>query len=974
MEKSREELEQVAYKHNFQVEQVQDLPEMHAKLWRMRYEKNNAQLVWLEREEENKTFAITFKTIPEDDTGVFHIIEHSLLCGSKKYPLRKPFVELIKGSLQTFMNAFTFPDKTMYPICSRNSQDFLNLMDVYLDAVLHPLCVDSKEIFLQEGWHYEMEGLETPLSYNGVVYNEMKGNFASVDSLLDKEMNRSLFPDMCYRFVSGGTPESIPDLTYEKYVESYKKYYHPSNARIFLDGEMDIDVVLEKLDSYLKDFEDQKIESVVPFQEPVKAKETTTFYEVGEQEDVEHKVILAQGYVYGKYNELEKHVACAALAELLCASNDSPIKAALLKKGLAEDVQLVKESSIQQAYMLLIVKNTTIENKALIWETVNETLTNLVKSGLNRKRLGAILNRMEFQAHEKEFGWMPEGVGYAMQALQTWLYSGDPAQNLCEGEVYPSLRNKLESGYFEQLIVDVFLENQHRGAIALLPSKSLAEKKRVREEERLSKIRSQWSEEEKKRTVVEFANLREVQNKVDTREQIALLPKLELKDIPEQIEEIPQQVQMMGENQIIHQQLTCDGILHLSLYFSLADFSLEELSKVSILRTLLGQIGTEHFTMLELQGELQEHLGRFEVSVDTFSKSGETDTCSPYLIIRVSVLEHKKDQVLRLLEEALLYAKFNDLPYLQNKIRQLRMGMEQQILMNGDSYAKQRAQSAFTAQAVAMDNIQGLSMLRFLQRLDKTFGEEGERLVQELNTLRRRILIRNRLSVGVTAESYCDQWMTNLLDIFSDDEEYQPCKMIYPKTNKGKFGIQIPTEIGFASKTWNLYTSESEFNGSFIIAARILSYGYLWDTVRVKGGAYGTRLTITTGGNVDFTSFRDPVPLQSLEVFDGAGSGLLEAIRSREQLERYIISTIASIEPLQNTRMKGVIAEENVLKGFTKKRRQAMRREILHTSYEDLEQVGNILTQTCVDANTCIIAGPHTFEGANQDEWQIEVL
>lgn len=960
-------------KHGFILDHIRELPEIKAVLYQMHYEKNGAKLMWLKRKEENKTFAIAFKTPPSDDTGVFHILEHSLLCGSEKYQMSKPFVEMLKSSLQTFMNAFTFPDKTMYPVCSRNHQDFLNLMDVYLDAVLHPLCVTKKEIFLQEGWHYEMEFPEDEVTCNGVVYNEMKGVYASPDATIDSTMNRLLFPDNCYRFQSGGDPEHITELTYENYIANYKRFYHPSNAYIILDGDMEIDAVLAKIGNVLSEYDRLDIDSKIPIQKPVRPEECICSYEVGSNEEAEHKMILAGGWVYGRFDELEKDIACSVLAELLCSSNESPLKRAILEKGLAEDVEFGKIDGIQQSYLKLVIRNTSEEKKEEVWDTIYTTLKTLASQGIDHKRLESILSRMEFNIREKESGSFPEGVMYAIQMLESCLYGGDPAQNLCYNQVFSSIRNKIEKGYFEQLIKEVLLENPHYARISLQPSKTLGEEKRIRERERLQTIKEQWSEEERQKVVGEFQHLREVQGTPDSSEQLAALPMLSLSDISEEVEEVSQVVTEVEGNQVLLQRLETEGITHITYYFSLEDQTLEELSKISFLRMLLGQTETKHYRALELQAELEGRLGRFRPSVDVFAKWGQTDECRPYLVINVSVLDEKIEEAVEIIEEVLTGSSFCDRQYIRNRIRQLRMSMEQHILMAGNSYAMRRIAAGFSARGMVQEAFQGIQMLRWVQKMDDHFEQEGEKLLQDLEQLCRRVLVKERAVLSVTGNT-SNLWLTRLIQLLPDGPNQKGEVVRYPAVASGKMGIQIPAEIGFAGKGANLKIYGTQYHGTIQVAARILTYGYLWNTIRVKGGAYGTGLSISENGDVTFTSFRDPSVANSLEGFNGAGAALRSLCESDEPLDRYIVSTIASMEPLLSVRQKGIQAAEDYLSGVTVKMRQKVRSEILHTTREELMWVSEVLDFICENAGVCVIGGKTSLDAVGTILTQVENL
>ena len=970
MDEKQKMIEQSIQKNGFVLEQVRELSEIKAVLYQMHYEKNGAKLMWLRRREENKTFAIAFKTLPSDDTGVFHILEHSLLCGSEKYPMSKPFVEMIKSSLQTFMNAFTFPDKTMFPVCSRNHQDFLNLMDVYLDAVFHPLCVTKKDIFLQEGWHYEMDHPEDEVICNGVVYNEMKGVYASPDTRIDSLLNRLLFPDNCYRFQSGGDPEHITELTYENYVANYKRFYHPSNAYIILDGEMEIDSVLAKIDSVLNEYGRLEIDSAIRLQKPVHPKECICPYEVGENEETEHKVILAGGWVYGQFDEPEKNIACSVLAEALCSSDKSPVKKAILEKGLAENVELDKIDGIQQSYLRLVIRNTSEEKKEEVWNTIHTTLKELAEKGLDHKRLESILSRMEFQMREKESGSFPTGIMNSIQMLESCLYGGDPAQNLCYSQMFRSIRNKIEKGYFERLICEVLLENPHYAQISLQPSRTLGEEKRIRERERLKGIKEQWSEEEKEQVIHEYIHLRKIQETPDTPEQLASIPVLSLSDIPEEVEETPQTVTEIEGSRVLLQRLETEGITHITYYFSLEDQTLEELSMISFLRTLLGQTETEHYSALELQAELEGQLGRFQSNVEVFAERGQTEMCHPYLVLHVSVLDEKIEEAVRLTGEVLNTSVFRDVQYIRNRIRQLRMSLEQHVLMSGNRYAMQHVAAGFSARGAVWETLQGIQMLRWVQKMDAHFEQEGERLLRKLEQLCRRIFVRERTILSVTG-NIDDTWLRQLLQLLPDGAEQIGEAVRYPVAAAEKMGIRIPAEIGFAGKGANLKICGAQYHGAMQVAAKILTYGYLWNTIRVQGGAYGTGLTVSENGDVTFSSFRDPNVVHSLTGFHGAGAALRSLCEDREPLDRYIVSTIASIEPLLSVRQKGIQAAEDYLNGVTIKMRQKERYEILHTTKEELIWISHILDNICQNAGVCVIGGKTTMDAAESILTQI---
>lgn len=961
MDLKRQKTEQAAAAHGFVIDTRRELPQIGAVLWQMHFAKNGARLLWLERGEENKTFAAAFKTLPSDDTGVFHILEHSLLCGSRKYPVSKPFVEMIKSSLQTFMNAFTFPDKTMYPVSSRNQKDFLNLMDVYLDAVLHPLCLEREEIFRQEGWHYELDSPEGELSCNGVVYNEMKGMYASPDTLIDSALTRALFPDNCYQFQSGGDPACIPALTYEEYRAQYRKYYHPSGAWFLLDGEMDIEPVLEKIGQALSGFEPQQEDHPIPLQSPVHPDETRLPYETGE-EDIAKKTILAKGWVYGRYDEPEKDLACQALCEMLCGSNEAPLKKALLERGLAENVEFSKVDGVQQPFAVLVVRNAAGDQEQAIWDTVQSVLEKLADGGLDHRRLEAVISRMEFRYREKETGGFPQGLVNCMKMLESCLYGGDPAQNLCLSGAFLRLREGIEGGYFEQFIRENFLENRHCARLALVPSRELGERKRKEEAERLRRIKGRWSSQETEQVIRGLAALRTFQSTPDRPEDLVSLPVLALADIEEETPDIPRQVTEEAGVTALYHPLETEGIAHLVWYFSAEDLTEEELHLLSFLQTLLGQTRTAHLDVLELTAALDGELGRFQTSADVFAQRGETEKCKPCFTVHVSALEEKLEEAKELTKEVLLDTDFSDLACLRARLRQLRLSLEQHVLMQGDSYASLRIAAGCSAKGAAREALRGISMLDWLREMDSRFEERGRELAARLKELCQRLFVRRRAVLSVTGQ-IPDEEIAGLASSLPEGEAPAEAASWF-RRRQVREGILVPAPVGFAGKGGHLAQCGARYSGAMAVAARILSYGYLWNTVRVKGGAYGTRLAITPGGDVAFTSFRDPSAAVSLAAFDKAGASLRELCAGGPELVPYIISAIAASEPLLTARQKGMQAAEDYMEQVTEQMRREDRRQILATTPEDLEKVSRLLDEICEKGGSCIVGGQEILAAA----------
>lgn len=957
--------------HGFRVEYAQELKEIGATLWRMTYEKNGADLIWLEREDDNKTFAIAFKTIPSDDTGVFHILEHSVLCGSDKYPTKEPFVELIKSSMATFLNALTFSDKTMYPISSRNPQDYLNLIDVYMDAVLHPLSIADPHAFRQEGWHYELDDPAGELVCNGVVYNEMKGAYASNDTVLESEMNHQLFPDVCYGWESGGHPDHITELTYENYLANHHKYYHPSNARIILDGAIDLDAVLAKLDSFLCEYDRLDIDAEIPYQTPVMPDERTAYYEIGAEENETNKAILAKGWVFGDYTEKEKNLAFSVLSEVLASSNESPLPKALLDKGLAEDVYFRSEFGIQQLYAYLMIRNADPAKKDEIWSVVREELQKLATNGLDHSRLHNTLSRIEFSTREMAYDGMPRGLVFAILSLESWLYGGDPAQNLCYDEMFASLRKKIDEGWFETFLRDVLLDNPHCAKVCLLPSKTLGQEKIAAEQARLADIKSRLSDEEIDTVMREFKTLRERQEAEDTPEQLATLPKLSLADIPVERKKTLQNVKTVDGVTVLHQPLETNGITYLNLYFSLEDIPMEELSRISFLSTLLGESATEHYSALALQSELQGKFGHFSASVTTSAKRGQTDEATPRLAVKAALLESSKADAVGLLDEVLNRSDLSDEGFVYNLLRQFRIAFEQDVAMRGNTFAAMRAAASNSAKGAIDEAVSGISMLRYLKRTDSDFETNGTAFCGSLNALLGKLFTRSRLTVSVTG-AYDEDWLKQIIAILGDAP--MGAKVSYEKAPVRHEGFLIPAEIGFAAKSYNVNALGTDMKGYAKVAAQLLTFDYMWNDIRVKGGAYGTSLRANAGGDVNLTTYRDPSPSRSLHSFDKAGQALRDFCGNNGDIEKYIISTIAAVEPLLTPKTEGEVAVGMYFTGITNDDLQRERDEILGTTSEQLEAFSRVLDEVCAKSGICVVGGKNTLDACGNALDCVEAL
>ena len=930
--------------HNFTVESVTELPEVPGRLWRMTYAKNGAELAWLEREDENKTFAIAFKTVPHDDTGVAHIMEHSVLCGSKKYPVKEPFVDLLKSSLATFLNAMTYPDKTVYPVATRNSADFLNLIDVYMDAVLHPLSIENRMALDQEGWHHEFDE-KGRLTLNGVVYSEMKGVFSNPDAVAFWETMKLLFPDCCYSRESGGDPAHIPELTFEAYKAFHARFYHPSNACIFLDGKMEIGPVLAKLDGFLKDYDRAETRAEIPFQAPT-ARKATVKYEVAD--DAKEKYILVDGWVIGRFDERERQLAFAVLSEVLAGSNEAPLKKALLDKGLCEDVEVGVES-VQQTAAMLTIRNTSREKADECRRVVRETLARLAREGLDRKRLEAVLNKCEFLVREKDSGTYPRGLSFLSAAMESWLYGGDPAEGFRYKEVFGALRAKLATGGFEAYLQEFFIDNPHHAELTLEPSATLGEERRKALEAKLAAEMSGWDERKIAEVKATAEALKAFQKAKDRPEDAAKLPRLKVKDIPAEGERIKQEIVSSGGCTVIRPNVGADGIFYMELHFSLADLTREELAEVPFFTTLLGDMATTHFGVLELKSELDAHLGRFSVGTKVFDAKG---TATPYVTVQLAALEPKRTDALRLVKEVLLGTKFEDVKAAEDLLKQDRQDLEQAVAADGSKFAMRRAGARLSRQNEMDEILSGLTQLRWLQA-----AKADSALLGRYAALARRVFTKGRLTLCLT-DNMPVSYAAEAIGIWPDGAAATRCATWdagLPDAPEGE-GFTIPAEVAYAGVAARL-PEGTAYHGSQIVAARILTLDYLWNEIRVLGGAYGMGLVVRPDGDVQYMTYRDPNPARSLGKIAASGAALETFCAGDEAFDKYVVSAIGKTEPYLSPRLETQRASDLYLSGRTPDDLARVRQEILATTKDDLRRFASTLTSLAKGARTCVVGG-----------------
>lgn len=938
----------------FRVVDKQHYDELNGTAVEMLHEKSGARLLWLDRNDINKTFSISFRTVPSDDTGIFHILEHSVLCGSEKYPVKEPFVELIKNSMNTFLNALTFSDKTMYPISSKNDKDFFNLMDVYLDAVLNPAIYTRPEIFYQEGWHYEFDENDN-VSYKGVVFNEMKGVYADADSVKEIELCRRLYPDTCYGCESGGYPSAIPNLSYEDFIAGHKKYYHPSNCYIILDGSLDIKKVCEHIDSEYLCYYDRIEPSAMPkWQDAVINEGDTVYFEQSKDMPLEKQSSLVKGYTLGRFDEKEKIYASNILVSVLAKNNQSYLTKALMSRGLCEDVSLRVCDGIYQPYVILDVKNIDESKSNEISMLIDELLCDLCEKGIDKKELEAAISHLEFQIKEKDFGF-PRGLYYAMASLETWLYDGSTIGNVITGDVFDTLRSKANDGYFEQLIRELFLENNHRASILMIPSYTVGDEERKAEQDRINAVTSLWSDDEKQSYKEKQSKLLAWQSSEDSPEDLAKIPMISINDIDIEPEYIPFEL----SNDVIKHSIQTDGIVYTDMFFDITGAGEQELSELSLIASLLGELDTAEHSAKELKTELLSKCGGLDFCIAPVCYFNQPDSGEIKLKVKFSCLERYFDDMLALVREIMYSTRFDNADAIGDIIKQESRFLYQTIVSYGSLVATQRALTSASIDNACDELTTGYTYYKWLKQQESTpmdftvFGDVCKRVFGSDNAV---ISITND---NADAFEQNAQSFVSSLDK-SDFSHELKIKLSKPKNE----GIIIPGDIAFSGMGAAL---SNAYNGASCLACHIASYDYLWNEVRVKGGAYGCGVRVNTNGTFGANSFRDPNAPQSVNTFRGISDYLRELAQSDRSLTGFIIGAMSAQNPLLTPKTAANISNMNYFKKISQEQRRKLRADIVNCTKEDILSVANEMSKATENAPYCIISSENQIKKAESE-------
>ena len=914
------DLEQVAASHGFTAVKSEPISEVEGTVHLMHHAASGARLMFIENDDANKAFSITFKTPADDDTGVFHILEHSVLCGSEKFPVKEPFVNLLKTSMQTFLNAMTFPDKTMYPVASTNEQDLVNLMDVYLDAVFHPDIYRRPVIFQQEGWHRELEGEGEGerLVVNGVVYNEMKGALSEPDSVLYDGLSAALFPDTTYRFESGGTPAAIPTLTYEGFLENHRRHYRPDNAYIILYGNLDADRFLGFLDErYLA---------------PLAAKERgpLDINPLGLQAPVAPAPVVvpmatapenacaAVGFVIGRAAERERIVAADILMDAIMGANESPLKRALLDAGIADDAIGYVADSVAQPFAVVSLRGARPGAAERLRAIVAAEARRLAEGGLDRELVRAALSHAEFVMRERNFGY-PDGVVLAMSAMAGWLYSDDdPAAYLRFEDVFASLREKVEEGYFEALLRELFLDNDHRACAEVVPTES-DEAASIREAVRA---------------------LREAQEAPDAPEALAKLPQLSRADIGEAPAEAMWEVGECGPWRLIRHYLPCRGIAYAYRYFAMDGLAFDELPYATVLACVLGKLDTSRHTAAELDTLVQAHLGNLGFAVEVHEDAEDRERLRPMFVMGSSALDEEVPWAAHLAEEVLRETDFSDIERIRDILGQRRIAMEQAFASAGHSAAMARVASYYLPAGVVREALSGVGFYRFLKELLASFDERACELSAKLAELSRRLFTDGGCTLSFGGDEAALAAFREASSPFGGMAGAPA--LTVPAPEDGHEAFVVASDVTYTACGWDRRLLGEPYGGAWLLASRILSYDFLWTEVRVKGGAYGAGFQTTRSGSSRFYSYRDPRIDETVERFRTSGDWLAGVFNPTEsEMDGYVVSTVASLDAPAKARELLRRQDGLYFSGATLEDRARVREEVRAAGIDDVRALAS---------------------------------
>ena len=953
----------------YELQKEENLPGIQAKGYLLRHKKSGARVLLVENDDENKVFSIGFRTPPSDSTGVPHIMEHSVLCGSKNFPAKDPFVELVKGSLNTFLNAMTYPDKTVYPVASCNDKDFQNLMHVYMDAVLHPNIYQHEEIFRQEGWSYKLDSLDDKLEYNGVVYNEMKGAFSSPEGVLDRVVLNTLFPDTSYANESGGDPEVIPELTYEQFLDFHRKYYHPSNSYIYLYGDMDMEEKLKWLDlEYLSDYEEIQVDSKIKYQEPfTEVVEKEIAYSIASDESESENTYLSYNKVIGTSLDRELYLAFQILDYALLSAPGAPLKKALTDAGIGKDIMGSYDNGIYQPIFSVIAKNAEKSQKDIFVETVEDVLRTLVTDGIDKKALEAGINYHEFRYREADFGNYPKGLMYGLQMMDSWLYDDEkPFIHIEALDTFEFLKKQVQTDYYEQLIQKYLLDNTHGAIVVVKPERGRTARMEKELEEALQAYKMSLSKEEQERLVERTKALEAYQSEPDAEEDLERIPILKREDISREIAPIINEELTLAGVPVVFHEIETNGIGYMDVMFDASDVAEEELPYLGILQSVLGIIDTTHYEYGELFNEINVHTGGIGTSLELYNDvtNVKEKAFRSTFEVKAKALYQKLPMAFEMIGEILAESKLEDTKRVKEILAMLKSRLLMKFQSSGHTTAALRAMSYASPSAKLKDMTSGIEFYEKVAYLEEHFEEEKARLTEILTNLTKKLFRSDRMMISFTASKAGLSGMETMIEgmkkrLFEEETKETPCILHCEKKNEG---FKTASKVQYVARAGNFIDQGVPYHGALQILKVILSYDYLWQNVRVIGGAYGCMTNFNRIGEGYFVSYRDPNLKRTMDVYEGVVDYLENFTVTDRDMTKYIIGTMSNIDQPMTPAIKGERSMNLYMNRVSEEMIQKERCQILEAQQEDIRKLAPVVEAVLRADQICVIGGEEKIE------------
>lgn len=945
----------------------------------LRHKKTGAKVALLSNDDDNKVFYIGFRTPPHNSTGVAHIVEHTVLCGSKEFPVKDPFIELAKGSLNTFLNAMTFPDKTVYPIASCNDKDFQNLMHVYLDAVFYPNIHNEKKIFQQEGWHYELESADDELTINGVVYSEMKGAFSSPDDVLEREIMNSLFPDTAYGVESGGDPDVIPELSYEEFIAFHKSFYHPSNSYIYLYGDMDMAEKLIFMDEhYLSKFDALEIDSAIQKQKPFEAvKDIQIEYPISEAESEEGNAYLSYNTIVGDSLDKELYVAFQILDYAISSAPGAPLKTALIDKGIGKDVYSVYENGIYQPYFSVIAKNTDADRKDEFVDTIESVLKDLIANGIDKKSLAAAIQYFEFKYREADFGSYPKGLMYGLQVFDSWLY--DDAKvfwHIVANDTFASLKAKIDTDYFEKLLEKYIINNTHKSIVTAVPVKGLGDRKEKELAQKLAEYKAGLTSEEIDTIVRETKELEIYQETPDSKEALESIPMLTRADMRKEIVPLSNCVEEIDGSTFIRHDVYTNGIGYVRLVFLADHISTDMLAYSGILKNVLGYMDTDKHAYGDLFNEIHLNTGGISSGFVIYDDVKNKDVYKVVFEMKTKVLYENMHKGFDLMEEILLHTDITDEKRLYEIIAECKSRMQSQLMTSSHSVAAMRAAGYFNESAALTDIMGGIPFYRLLEKIEKNFEEEKGKLIDSLQLLMKQLFRPENILLDYTSPLTEEADIRECFSAFKKKLYTEPVSKydrVVPVVKRNE-GFQTSAQVQYVCRAGDFGRNGLSYTGSLKVLRVIMGYDYLWNNVRVKGGAYGCMSAFRRNGSSYFVSYRDPNLGKTVETYEKVVDYLTNFEADEREMTQFIIGTLSGEDTPLTPSAKGKRSFAAYMSNIEESLLQKERDELLGTTKEDIRGLAEYMKAFLEEDCICVIGNTNAIENEKQLFSHVEPL